>query len=55
MTEAFIQKAREMHGDKYNYSKVEYINSSTKIIIIICKEHGEFLQSPNGHLSGNNC
>lgn len=37
----FIEKAKNKHGDKYDYSKVEYINSTTKVCII-CKEHGEF-------------
>jgi hypothetical protein len=37
-TEEFIQDAIKIHGDKYDYSKVEYINSKTKVIII-CKEH----------------
>ena len=50
----FINKAKEVHGDKYNYSKVEYINSHTKVCII-CPEHGEFWQTPNEHLSGCGC
>ena len=50
-TEEFIEKARKVHGDKYDYSKVEYINSKTKVCII-CPEHGEFWQTPNCHLSG---
>ena len=50
----FIEKARKIHGDKYDYSKVEYIDNSTKIIII-CKEHREFLQRPNNHLNGQGC
>ncbi len=50
----FIEKASKIHGDKYNYSLVEYINNNTKIIII-CKEHGEFSQLPNNHLSGQDC
>lgn len=45
----FIEKARRIHGDKYDYSKVEYINAHTKIRII-CPIHGEFLQTPNGHI-----
>lgn len=53
-TEQFIQKAREIHGNKYDYSKVDYINSVTKIIII-CKEHGEFKQEPRVHLSKAGC
>ena len=50
----FITKARQVHGDKYDYSKVEYINNSTKVCII-CPEHGEFWQRPNHHLSGHGC
>ncbi len=50
----FIKKAKLKHGNKYNYSKVKYINSDEKIIII-CKEHGEFLQSPKKHLFNKNC
>ena len=53
-TEEFVEKAKKVHGDKYDYSKVEYINAKTKIIII-CKEHGEFSQTPTGHLSGRGC
>jgi hypothetical protein len=54
MTEAFIQKAREMHGDKYDYCKTVYENN-LKEVIIICKEHGEFLQLPKTHKRGNGC
>jgi hypothetical protein len=50
----FIEEAKEKHGYKYDYSKVEYINSKANIVII-CKKHGEFLQQPNNHLSGQNC
>ena len=49
-TKLFIEKARKMHGDKYDYSKVEYIRANDKVIII-CKEHGEYLKMPNDHLS----
>ena len=52
--EQFILKARQVHGWKYDYSKVEYVNSQTKVCII-CPEHGEFWQQPNNHLSGANC
>jgi len=52
--EIFIKKAIEIHGYKYNYSKVNYVNSQTKIIII-CSEHGEFIQIPANHLQGNGC
>ena len=53
-TEDFIRKARLVHGNKYDYSKIEYVNIRTKIIII-CPEHGEFKQTPNGHLLGKGC
>ncbi len=53
-TEEFIQKAKLVHGDKYDYSLVEYINSTTKVKII-CPIHGTFYQSPNAHLRGSSC
>ena len=53
-TEEFIKKAREVHGDRYDYSKVEYVNNQTKVRII-CPEHGEFLQRPIDHLKGHEC
>ena len=53
-TEKFIEKAKNIHGYKYDYSKVKYINTSSKVCII-CPEHGEFWQTPNAHLSGQSC
>ena len=53
-TEEFIEKAKKIHGDNYDYSKVEYTNVRIQVTII-CKKHGEFQQSPNGHLNGNGC
>ena len=53
-TENFINKAIQIHGDKYNYSKVNYIGTEDKVCII-CPEHGEFWQTPSGHLSGYGC
>jgi hypothetical protein len=50
----FFEKAKEVHGDKYDYTKTEYINTETKVIII-CKTHGEFEQSPESHLQGKGC
>ena len=50
----FLEKAKEVHGDKYDYSKVEYVDSKTKVCII-CPEHGEFWQEPAAHLRGYNC
>lgn len=48
-TEEFINKAKEVHGDKYDYSKIEYVNMSTPVIIV-CKEHGEFSSIPFRHI-----
>ena len=53
-TESFIAKAKLVHKEKYNYNKTEYVNSTTKIIII-CPSHGKFLQIPNSHLNGKGC
>ena len=53
-TEEFIDKAKKIHGDKYDYSKVKYIDNRTKVCII-CPEHGEFWQTPNCHLNGQGC
>lgn len=53
-TESFITEAKKVHGDKYNYSKVEYVDSHTKVCII-CPEHGEFFVSPNNHVRGKGC
>ena len=52
--EEFLKKSKEVHNDKYDYSKVEYKNCNTKVCIV-CPEHGEFLQSPNKHLRGQKC
>lgn len=53
-TSQFIEKALKIHGNKFDYSKVEYNGSHTKVSIL-CQEHGEFHQSPTNHLSGNGC
>jgi len=53
-TKEFIDKSLNIHGNKYDYSKADYINSHIKIKII-CKKHGEFLQIPNNHLNGSIC
>ena len=50
----FIEKSKEVHGGKYNYSKVEYVNSHTKVCII-CPIHGEFWQEPYNHTNGHGC
>lgn len=45
---------RAVHGDKYDYSKVDYIGSDAKICVI-CPTHGEFWPTANNHLRGSGC
>jgi very-short-patch-repair endonuclease len=52
--EDIILLFREKHGDKYDYSKVEYRKMMEKVCII-CPEHGEFWQSPQKHINGQGC
>lgn len=52
--DTFIEKARKVHGDKYDYSKVNYVGAETKVCII-CPKHGEFWQTPHRHLRGDKC
>ena len=54
LNDEFIEKAIKKHGDKYDYSKVEYTGSHNKVCII-CPEHREFYQSATNHLSGYGC
>lgn len=53
-TEKFIEKARLVHGNKYDYSKSVYVTSHCKLVIV-CPVHGEFEQIPNSHLNGRGC
>ena len=50
----FIEKAKKIHGDKYDYSKVNYVNAQTKVCII-CPVHGEFWQTAGSHLCNHGC
>jgi len=50
----FIKKAQKIHGNVYDYSQIVYKLDNQKITIM-CKEHGEFTQTPRSHLSGNGC
>jgi len=55
-TKRFIVKARMVHGDMYHYSKVVYVNASTKVIITCVNCKNDFLMTPNKHLSrGDGC
>jgi hypothetical protein len=53
-TDEFIEKARNLHGDQYDYSQVQYLKSKTKCKIV-CRTHGVFQQYPHRHLAGNGC
>ena len=52
--EQFISQANIKHGNRYDYSKVSYIDSNTKVIII-CSEHGDFTQLAGNHVQGSGC
>jgi AMMECR1 domain-containing protein len=53
-TKQFIKEANDIHNFRYDYSKVEYLNNQTKVIIV-CKIHGDFEQVSSSHLSGTGC
>ena len=53
-TKEFIQKAKIIHNDKFDYSKVEYNGSKSKINII-CPIHGSFYRTPDNHLYSSGC
>ncbi len=48
----FIEQARIIHGNTYDYSQTVYVNAKTPIVII-CKRHGEFKMTPDNHIRGN--
>lgn len=50
----FINKAKKIHGNRYDYSLVDYKSAKTKVKII-CKKHGIFEQTPTNHLSKRGC
>lgn len=54
LKKSFIQKAKNIHNNQYDYSKVEYVNSKTKIGIV-CPTHGLFYQTPADHVQGHGC
>jgi len=53
-SKVFVIKAKDVHKNKYDYSKVEYKGAHNKVCII-CPEHGEFWQTPSAHLYGQGC
>lgn len=52
--EEFIARAKECHGDKYDYSRVSFLTTTDKVEII-CPDHGIFLQEPAGHMRNHGC
>ncbi len=52
--EWFIEKSRDKHGDKYDYTKV-VLKRLTDYVVIICDKHGEFSQTPKQHIRGAGC
>ena len=50
----FIRRARAVHGDVYDYTKVEY-RSALEKVEIVCPKHGAFWQSPANHAWGYGC
>lgn len=53
--EIFIKKAKEVHGDKYDYSLSQYHHDRSIRTTIICPIHGPFEQRPKNHLAGRGC
>lgn len=53
-TKVFVEKAKQIHGDRYDYYKVNYVDSHTKVCIV-CPVHGEFWQEAGEHLRGRGC
>jgi glutaredoxin len=53
-SEEFVEACRKIHGDLYDYNKVDYKRTHDDVTII-CKLHGDFKQSPANHLKGQGC
>mgnify|MGYP006184524663 CR=1 FL=1 len=54
-TSQFIERAKAVHGNKYDYSKTEYGQTQDDKVVIICPTHGNFLQMPVSHMQGKGC
>ena len=53
-THSFIEKSKRVHGEKYDYSQTVFVHC-LKPVIIVCKRHGQFLQTPSSHYGGHGC
>ena len=54
LVESFILDCQKIHGNKYDYSIINYVRNNIKVEII-CQTHGSFFQKPNAHLNGQGC
>lgn len=52
--EEMLKKFISVHGDKFDYSCVNYLRSTSKVCIV-CKKHGKFWQTPKAHIQGQGC
>ena len=53
-TESFIAEAKEIYGDRYDYSKVDYKNRDNRVVVT-CPVHGDFQVYAREHLDGKGC
>ncbi|MEN8424044.1 GIY-YIG nuclease family protein [Acinetobacter junii] len=53
-TTEVIGQFKKLHGERYNYSKVDY-KGAFKEVVIVCKDHGDFKQTPKSHKRGSGC
>lgn len=53
-TQEFLEKAKKIHGNRYDYSLSEYSTTRSKVKIV-CPKHGIFEQTARNHLKGNGC
>ena len=53
-TSAFVARARKIHGRRYDYSRVVYVNQNTRVVIF-CRTHGPFKSFPHNHVRGHGC
>lgn len=54
-TQTFIEKAKEIHSDEYDYSQTVYGKNNLDKVTVICRKHGIFKITPSNHLSGQGC
>ena len=47
----WISRFKTVHGDTYDYSRTVFSGYKTPVLIV-CKEHGDFMQTPDNHYRG---